>query len=100
MEGSTSVAAVNRDEVSVEGVCEENLHGRQLQTLQIIFKVRSEIVPDALFMITFVRCELFVLNKNSGMQLAGLLKPSLCSIFAGSVVPKVVKKRQGFCALS
>ena len=26
------------------------------------------------------------------MQLAGLLKPSLCSIFAGSVVPKVVKK--------
>ena len=26
------------------------------------------------------------------MQLAGLLKPSLCSIFAGSVVPKVAKK--------
>jgi hypothetical protein len=66
-----------------------------LTSLQIIFKVRSEIVPDALFVVTFVRCELFVLNKNSGMQLAGLLKPSLCSIFAWSVVPKVVKKRQG-----
>ena len=26
------------------------------------------------------------------MQLAGLLKPSLCSIFAESVVPKVAKK--------
>jgi hypothetical protein len=37
LEGSTSVAAVNRDEVSVEGVCEENLSGRQHQFLCRLF---------------------------------------------------------------
>jgi hypothetical protein len=37
MEGSTSVAAVSRDEVSGEGVCEENLHGRQHQLLCRLF---------------------------------------------------------------
>lgn len=37
LEGSTSVAAVTRDEVSGEGVCEENLPGRQLQLLCKLF---------------------------------------------------------------
>ena len=37
LEGSTSVAAVNRDEVSGEGVCEENLPGRQHQLLCKLF---------------------------------------------------------------
>ena len=37
LEGSTSVAAVTRDEVSGEGVCEENLPGRQHQLLCRLF---------------------------------------------------------------